>query len=545
MALPRVPKSWLERLLGGSDYVYDGQTVQADEIELEGDGVELTKVSEGRVRLTISGGGGDVPEAGPEIAGTLAANDWQRINWRYLDYSAVHVAWTNLLDFERASFSVFASESPVDLIIGIHPLGPITPGAELGRLIPAGSASSLTVPSAFGTGDESDQLPPHWEAFDPDEDYFFSATPITETTFVTVGRVLKARPEDAPELVSATIDLGTEDELAVVWDRNVIVPSTTGLSLTSPSRTITSLLSGNNTPNHVYQLSAGIDEEDEPSFVIGNNRALQTLNGVRPATGTHAISVTGAFETSDLTGRTLHLRADLGNGSLSDGGAFASWVSQVGSITYAQATGGSRPVLDVDGVHSSLPSCNSDGSDDFLTTATTLSTLVGGAGDNYYIAGILRASGTLGTGLGYNANAAIISDPAGWWALLLHDLGAGASELVLYHYDTTIKTISSANGGAITAGRITTGTDFHFAVRCTGGSLRTYINGVLTNTLGSVGALSASGLASSTQLLRAYTTGNPNPYLQARLHELVFCNPDPGDTEHAQLMAYYDARLGL
>jgi hypothetical protein len=274
--------------------------------------------------------------------------------------------FTSSLDMLSNGKSVYAGENGGAFLLGLASTSGFLPGSQVQVTIPANTATTVTLAANIDpTGDIAAQ-------FVATEDFVIFVTATASTRVVVSAQSRPALVTTTPTIVSAEVEAADLDKLIVTFSASMQCPvsptyttgDVTGLSLTgtmSTPRTLSSVASGNGTTAITFDLSGDLALSDTPNFAIATARTLSSLNGTKPAVGSTAITIDpGIYDYASATGLTAFMDPALGNGSLADGAACASWTSQAGTAapvftaagaerTTFRASKGGMPALEWDG----------------------------------------------------------------------------------------------------------------------------------------------------------------------------------------------------
>jgi len=273
------------------------------------------------------------------------------------------------------------------------------PGAAVEIFVPADSATGVLLSEIIDPDGSLADL------FDSSDDFFIFITATSDATFVASAQ---SRPTlslpAAPALTSAVVNSSDLDKLVCTWPVPVFFPDLAGLSLGGTmdvARTITSVVSGNGTPEVTLDLSGDLALTDTPTLVIGSGRTARVFGGGTLVTA-ETEPVTIVVDDYDYLGLVtlpcLYLYADVGDVEgtshptpIADNGAVVTWIDRHGNYEFTEAT--NRPTYDANGSAGVYPSVNSDGTNDRLKSADTFSTIFGAAPTAFELSWVGRILG--------------------------------------------------------------------------------------------------------------------------------------------------------
>lgn len=449
--------------------------------------------------------------------------------------------WSTRLDFSEPGFQrVDNGGSPGPLWLVVDPFAPVVAGVERVVLIPAGEATALYAPAAWGEDATepaptrpNGRYPTHWDAYDPTKPYRAASLALGDGTWDTAGRVLGKSLLPAPYVVSATINLASPDQIVVEYSRPCYAQTVADLALDGGAAQPSSILDGQGTVTHTYQLTE-VALGDPTSFLVESGREVQALDGALLTVSSTPVDIIGggpAHTTANLDDLSLRIRHDLDNGSPGEGNPVSAWNSVGGtsSIDFT-ASGGARPTCRV-----ADHRIDFNGTTNVMTSTSTVSDLIGVSGENWELYGRIRAT-TTNTAVNYNTSDAILSDgPAGYLGLLIVQVNATHVKLVLYAYDTTSggAVYLHSNGGATPAdGQIVKNDWFYFDIRHDGSTATMAINGVDVH---SVPLTTIDGVAGALTLGR----NADDDFANCGVWELAGCHTMQTAPKRAAQRAYY------
>ncbi len=326
---------------------------------------------------------------------------------------------------------------------------PDTVGHEDGGIveieIPVNGASALTVPDIYDVrGDQFVTGRPH----------FLQIQRVGEG-FVSFGHSRPIPDLAAPSLVSAVAVTGAS-QMTLVFDKAVNLKSFAALVLnfiSGTARTVTSVVSGQNTTTIIVGLSGAISG--------GSVATLSMVAGtVNSTSGVPIAAVTNRALTIDfaLIGMVSRIKASTATGS-----PIQTWVDSLGLLTLTQGTVGARATRVVaDPLAKGKDTADLDGVDDFYSSAQTSDD------STEYCIFIPFVKFDSLTGDQAIINACGVGGDPNIGILVGRQLG------------NLITRISDGGAGTNQAGAaFNSTTAFSYFMRCNGTTIQVYINGVL------------------------------------------------------------------
>lgn len=485
------------------------------------------------IRVTKNSSGVETAEAVPpayleragEANGSRGAQDqWDRAFAKVAGSSIPTEAFSPVLRLDTNAIQT-ASANYSRVFLGLATSGHVVGATKIIR-IPANTVAAM---SDLVVG--SDLNTTTWDPFVPTNDYAISVTAISGNQFISSGRDLGLRDATAPTVSSASVNVGLDaNKLNVVFSEPCYLPSLTGISLSftsEPARTITAIESATSDGlTWGLTLSANFSGSEVCSLVVGASRLWQDLNGNLVATSTTPVTITGAWDTSDLT--NLRLWIDPAQGHSTVDGAGVATVTNMGSLggTFAQGTAANRPTYGANGFGSGLPWFDFDGANDSLASTLTFDDLVADGGEWYF--GAVVAVDAISTDAASDTNAAILSESAGYWSAMFRSSnGANA-----YVFDGGTKLVAASIGATPVAKCLV-------EIRATGGTLYIRVN------KGAEASVAAGDVSVLNGTLRLGANRIPNQYLNGKLGEVWFTQGDPGVTQRNNQADYAKAKYGI
>ena len=485
------------------------------------------------IRVTKNSAGVETADAVPpayleragEANGDRGAQDqWDRVLAKVAGSSIPTEAFSPILRLDTNAIQT-AAASYSRVFLGLASSGHVVGATKIVR-IPANTVAAM---SDLVVG--SDLNTTTWDPFVPTNDYAISVTAISGGQFLSSGRDLGLRDATAPTVSSASVNLGLDaNKLNVVFSEACYLPSLTGISLSftsEPARTITAIESATSDGlTWGLTLSANFSGSEVCSLVVGASRTWQDLNGNLVATSTTGVTITGAWDTGDLT--NLRLWIDPAQGHSTTDGQGVATVTNMGSLggTFTQATSGNRPTYNANGFGSALPWFDYDGTNDTLASTLTFDDLVADGGEWYF--GAVVAVDAITTDAAGDGNAAIMSESGGYWSAMFRSSnGANA-----YVFDGGTKLVASSIGSPPVAKVLV-------EIRATGGTLYIRVNkGAETSVAaGDVGLLAGT--------LRLGANRTSTVFLNGKMGEVWFTDGDPGVTQRNNQADYAKTKYGI
>lgn len=491
--------------------------------------------------------------SGPGSGSGLQPEDRAKLD-SILDLSQPAAVFNGLIAFDAPSHQQYASGGRCNL--ALDKSKSIIPGTTVFISIVPGQSTGLTAPMVFGEGDPNvdADFPAEWP-YTPSAGLDLILTALPGGRFKATAAVPSATDSTPPTIVSLNVTQANLDRLVATYSSRMFVPDVAGQSVTSPTRAISSVLSGNGTKVVTYQLSSALTSGDTPNYVIASNRTLREVNGNLLGTGSTAITVESAVSEPALGSLTLDVLSSQNNGGISNGAGCAVLGPRTGSsttLTLEQSTAGDRPVLNTTGINGTCQTLDSDGTSDYMTlfsggSATTLSTMLGGSGSNWAMCGVVRidaaAAVTPVSGSAYGTMTGILVDSQGWWGIFANSLGGGFYELVIYHHDGAGKYLRSY-GTSHALGRFSSGGKVSFALRHDGTTLRLYM-GNSSTTAAEVGSMACGAINGLGGFVFSHKGQGATVFSDIGLHALRVASTNWSDPDNTQQLAWYQSRLAL
>ena len=205
----------------------------------------------------------------------------------------------------------------------------------------------------------------------------------------TIGELhqLSARITTAPRIVSAYADIDNADVVVVRFDRAVLVPATTGITITgSLARTVSSIKDATTSPEVRLQLDAALSGDLDAQTVhvaFGSTNTVIDLSG--NALPAQSIGV--------FWYRLPNLVSSFKAGFEADDYVDSSgvWPEMTGNVLriLQQVTAGNRPALTAN-AHEGATGVRFDGVDNYLATADALSNYVSSTAKTIYLGAVIR-----------------------------------------------------------------------------------------------------------------------------------------------------------
>lgn len=424
------------------------------------------------------------------------------------------IPYSSAVDLTLSGRMIYAGENSGEFLAGLSATSGFTPRTEIEWFVSAGSAASVKL---------ADNIDPDGEwadLFDADKDFTLFVTAITATTLVSSAKATPPIVTTVPTVGSPTVAASDLDRLIAPFSAPMqcavspTFPSgdVTGLSLGGTmviARTLTGLVSGNGTNQHIYSLSGDLNVADAPTFVVGSSRTLAAMNGPKVGTGSTDIEITGtAYDWSAVANVSLWLRGDSGV----SGNPVATWTGKnpPAAIAFSEAT--NKPAFNATGANGH-ESVDFDGTNDLLTSAVaTTTTLLGATSSAFCIVAAIEIDAAGASG-GTYASDAIIADHGGYWGLLIGFVASTDYRVIAFvdHggaiYDLDVIGVSLPAGGRIVV-----------HMRLSGGKLYAGINGVETAGTNCSGTVSAASDSELVQLGASYAAAQ---HFNGRIGELV------------------------